>query len=286
MTHLLCSTGAFSRDPDVTDPRHIIDIAPTIDCDGIELIFYPAWYEQFDEVVDQFARHKNLWMSLHTEKSIGPLLGSSAVEDRQLAFDRLNLNCQLAAHLGIQRLVLHLWGLPTSDRSIETNISQLDKCMQISSMYGLELSIETVPCLESTPLTHIRRIISLFPETSVTLDTEFLAMHGELEEALADPQVRSATRHIHVKDFDGVMSNSDGSRRYLHPGEGNINLAIVVAECLRFPKNPAICLESTSVRGDGSVDLAQVSADVDFVRALCYRAPYILREGTVTPQSP
>jgi len=266
MTKILCSTGAFSRDPDVTFPDHIVDMAHRVTCDGFELILYPAWYDRLDEVADLFRRSGVRWMTLHAEKSIGPLLGSGDRDNAARALRRLEANCSFASQLDIPFLVLHLWGMPDSDRNIDTNLSYLDECLMLAEAHGIELSIETIPCLESSPLAHIRRIISTFPDISITLDSEFLAMHRELDAALQHVDVRSAMRHVHIKGFDGMMANPDGSRRYLHPGQGTIDLSSFISKVAELSQRPSLCLEATSVRRDGNVDVDQVIADLAFIR--------------------
>jgi sugar phosphate isomerase/epimerase len=265
MSHILCSTGAFSRDPDVTAPRDIIKKAKRIPCDGFELIFYPEWYNDIKAVTDEFQHAEVNWQALHTEKSIGPLLGTGSTDDAILALDRFRRNCEFAKALGISMLVLHLWGLPDSDTNISTNIKQLEEILRLVERFNLELTIETIPCINSTPLTHVRRIMSLFPSISLTLDTEFLAMHGELDAALEDSNIRSAIRHVHIKDFDGAMTNPDGSRRYLHPGEGSIDLTKFIHKVMQLEQRPSICLESTSVQPNGHVELATVVKDLGYL---------------------
>src|SRR5690606_11913951 len=137
-----------------------------------ELILYPAWYERLHDVARQFSRSGVDWKTLHTEKSIGPLLGSGNQDAARTALQRLDANCAFASRLSIPLLVLHLWGMPDSDRNIDINLSYLGECIRLADKYDVELSIETIPCVESTPLTHIERVISSFPEVSITLDTE------------------------------------------------------------------------------------------------------------------
>src|SRR5699024_12820981 len=63
------------------------------------------------------------------------------------------------------------------------------------------------------------------PRTRVTLDTEFLGNHGELEEAIADDALweSGAVDHVQIKDFAGSMTDDAGRRKYLHPGQGTLD---------------------------------------------------------------
>lgn len=98
-------------------------------------------------------------------------------------------------------------------------------------------------------------------------DPEFLALHDELDLALAGGDLLAETKIIHVKDYDGAFFDAQGRRRYLHPGEGRLDLAAVAAAANASPSSSLrLCLESSSVRADGSIDLGQVNADLAVLR--------------------
>lgn len=263
-----CSTGAFSRDPDLTDSVHVANTSPSVDADGFELIFYPSFYDNPPAVLANLRPYIGDWHSLHAEKSIGPLLGSAERTGVSFGLHRLRVNFEVAAELEIPLIVLHMWGLPDSDRHIERNFAAIDECLEIADEHGVTLSVETIPCLDSTPLDHIRAIRARAPQMAVTLDTEFLAMHAQLEAALGDHELMQAVRNIHLKDFDGNIQNEDGSRRYLHPGEGAIDFNAVLQASQAALHPPILCLESPSVRPNGSVDIDRINADLRYIRSL------------------
>lgn len=265
---ILCSTGAFSRDPDLTSPEIIFIGLAEIECDGFELIFYPAFYEEPESVRATLTPAKDKLQVLHCEKSIGPLLGTGDPQDATTALDRFQVNAELAAALGIKRLVLHLWGLPESDRFIERNLSYFEQCNEIAEFYGRQLTIESIPCLESTPLRHFRTLMASSDRAIFTLDTEFLAMHGELNIALADEALLARTRQIHLKDFGGSLVDEHGKRVYLHPGQGKVDFRDVLSKIHRTPNIVDICLESTSVDSTGDVHYEQVRQDLAFITAI------------------
>src|SRR5579884_835064 len=78
---LLCSTGAFSRYPDYTSYRATLTYGPQLDADGFELMFYPEWAEQLDEIAARLKQSELHFPALHTEKSVGTALGS--LQDRK-----------------------------------------------------------------------------------------------------------------------------------------------------------------------------------------------------------
>lgn len=236
-----------------------------IDCDGFELIFYPSFYECLDEFQHLPPSSQERLISLHTEKSIGPLLGSSSKSNIQMGLDRLQINARLAQHLNIERLILHLWGLPDSDEHIERNLAQLDAAFEIANDSSVTLTIESIPCVRHTPSSHLRFIADTHPNSRFTLDTEFLAMHDEISTAMEDLSILGRTDEIHIKDFNGSLIDSNGKRIYLHPGEGTIDFGYVCKKASSLPQIIDLCLESTSVEANGSVNISQVQRDLDFI---------------------
>lgn len=269
---ILCSTGAFSRDPDRTIPREIADHAQLIDCDGFELIFYPAFYEDVELCIRNLKPVAHLMQSLHTEKSIGPLLGEAVSDAINRGLARLETNARFAHELGIERLVLHLWGLPGSDQDIERNMAQIDASQEIVTRHGCHLSIESIPCLRETPVKHLETISDLHPEMPFTLDTEFLQMHGQLQQALESPAVFSRTEEIHIKDAGEALNDQNGKRIYLHPGEGVIDFDQVADHTVAAAHAIDWCLESSSVSADGSINGTQLQSDLIFMTETLARA--------------
>lgn len=265
---LYCSTGAFSRDPDLTDIDIIIEGTRQLACDGFELIYYPAFYDDPGTTTNLLWTIRDRLHVLHIEKSIGPLLGTGSAADAELALKRLATNAQLASDLEVERLVLHLWGLPDSDDDIDRNLSHYSECASIAESYGCRLTVESIPCRNETPLAHLRRVAAIHSDVAFTLDTEFLALHGELELAMSDGEILSRTEQIHLKDFGGSLVDEEGKRMYLHPGQRVIDFAALMDAINKVPKVIDLCLESTSVNESGFVDLKQVQLDLDFIMEL------------------
>src|SRR5699024_3028421 len=146
---------------------------------------------------------------LHTEKSIGSLASSPAPEDHERAAELLRANCHLATALGARTLVLHLWSQPDTEESVATAVATLPRLLDVTEEHGLDLSVETIWRVTSTPLPAIHASLAADPRTRVTLDTEFLGNHGELEEAIADDALweSGAVDHVQIKDFAGSMTD-------------------------------------------------------------------------------
>ncbi len=173
--HLLCSTGAFTRDPDRTDYRAILTYGPAFAVDGFELLFYPDWYPGIEGIATGLRASSLRFPVLHAEKSISPALGSDQPEVRALGLQRLRENCRLGGMLGATLLILHLWGLPGSDEHLDRNLDALTACLGIAADEGLTVAVETIPCVRADPLSNVRRALDRDARCLAALDTEFLA---------------------------------------------------------------------------------------------------------------
>jgi sugar phosphate isomerase/epimerase len=265
---LLCSTGTFSRFPDLTDYHSILTFGPWLEVDGFELMFYPDWTNEIEHIATALLKSGLRFPTIHAEKGIGPALVSSQPEEREQGWQWMQASCRLGNLLEANLLIFHLWGLPGSDERIEQNLQHLESCMKIAGDFGLQLAVETIPCQHHDPLSNVRRAIEQEPRVLVALDTEFLAMHNQLDTALEADWLwqHNRVRHIHIKDYDGGLYSTDNFRRYLHPGEG----------CINFPKffdmlrirnfSGSISLETSVVNRDGTRDIQQLKKSLSILR--------------------
>jgi sugar phosphate isomerase/epimerase len=265
---LLCSTGAFTRLPDRSDHSAILTFGPRLDVEGLELLVFPHW--ELRVVERDLVRSGLRFPAIHADKSVAEGLGSPNVAVRAAATARLIENIRLAESLESETVVLHLWGLPESDANIHGNLEAMAECHDVAAVAGVALAVETVPCTHGTPLANIRELLAAGRPLSVALDTEFLALHGELDRAVEAEWLwdTGAVEHVHIKDYDGAMYDGKGARRYLHPGEGEINFAAVVG-ALRDRKFAGyLSLESSAVEPNGDVDLERIKNSLVFLTGL------------------
>ncbi len=257
MIQLLCSTGTFSRFPDLTDYRSILTFGPELAVDGFELMFYPDWSAKLDQIAKELRTSGLKFPVIHAEKGIMPALISEKTDEVKQGWKWMQANCVLGELLDANLLIFHLWGFPTYDEELERNLYYLKDCIKIAGDYGLQLVVETVPCKYNDPLSNIRRALDQEPDMSIALDTEFLAMHNQLEAVNEADWLWQHNRinHIHIKDYDGSAYSTDNTRRYLHPGEGCINFLefFEMLKLRNFSGN--ISLESSIVNQDGSKDI-------------------------------
>lgn len=267
---LLCSTGAFSRYPQHTSYRAILSYGPQLAVDGFELMFYPEWAGQLDEIAAALKPSGLRFPALHAEKSVGTALGSSREEERSQGLRMLEANFRLGSALGTQLLVLHLWGWPELDDQLDINLQCLGSCLDLAESYGIELAVETIPGRRSDPLSNVRRAIEQDARAKVALDTEFLARYNQLDEALAAEWLwqEPLVRHIHIKDFESTLFSRENDRPYLHPGEGAIDFARVFATLKAHNFHGNISLEASAITADGIVDIPRIQRSLALLRRL------------------
>jgi sugar phosphate isomerase/epimerase len=233
-------------------------------------MFYPQWHGHLDAIGSDLLATGLRYPVLHAEKDISKGLPSLDKSEVGAALEMLDTNCRFAHGVGAGAIVLHLWGLPESDIYIERNIAALPGCLDIAESHNVILAIETVPCSNADPLTHIRCALQSDPRCAVALDTEFLEMHNQLGAALEADWLWRDNRvvHIHIKDYDGQASYPDGRRRYLHPGEGRIDFNHFF-HALRDRNYPGtISLEAPAFDAQDNVDLARLHASLENLRYL------------------
>ncbi len=267
---LLCSSGTFSRYPDRTSHEAILRYSPQLLVAGMEVMFYPQWHDHLDSIANDLLATGLSFPVLHAEKDISNGLPSLDESNVQAALEMFDTNCQFAHQIGAGVIVLHLWGLQESDKYIERNMAALPGCLDIAQRNNLTLAIETVPCSQADPLTHVHYAVQTDPRCAVTLDTEFLEMHNQLETALEADWLWRDNRvaHIHVKDYDGHPSHPDGRRHYLHPGEGRIDFDHFFHALHDRHYSGTISLEAPAFDSEDNVDLACLQASLENLRRL------------------
>ncbi len=266
---LLCSTGAISRGPDATNEARVERYGARIAADGLEVMIYDSWYGALGEIAGRF---RNLGLATpvtHGEKAIGPDLVAPDPAIRDRAFSRFDDNCRFTAAIGADRIVLHLWGLPDSDALIERQLDDLPALLDRADAHGVTLAVEAIPCVVSDPLAVVRRVLERDARARVAIDTEFLAMHGQLDAVFAADWLWAADAvvHVHIKDYNGTLVDETGRRRYLHPGEGAIPFDAWFGQLAGRGYRAAISLESPVVDHTGEVSIDRANASVAWLRS-------------------
>lgn len=267
---VLCSTGAMITRFNGRDPRLLKDFWPRLEADGIEFMVYPSWDGELDEniaAVKRISREAGMIIPvLHMDKRIGELLSLGSDDEIREAGERFQKNLLIARDLGAELAVLHLWGGAASDHHIERNFSVLVDYMTDAERAGVTLTVENVVCAVETPLTHLRRVMDIYPDALFTVDTKMAEFHRELPATLAEERLWDGrTRHLHVNDYGGgVKDFSD--LRVLHMGDGHVDFKPFFEKIRATDYSGWLTVESSSVFPDGTVDFTKLNRTLGNVR--------------------
>ncbi|MBA3377962.1 MAG: TIM barrel protein [Chloroflexia bacterium] len=222
---VLCSTGVIARGPQAQSEHRIIEIAPRLSADGVEVMIYGSWYGRLDEVAVLLAQSGLSMPVTHGVKSIGPDLVANGDLVHERALRRFDDNCRFTARIGADRVVLHLWGLPDADALIDRQLEALPTLLDIADRHGMMLALEAIPCVVHDPLSLIHPVLETDSRARIALDTEFLGMHGQLDDVFAAGSgipgrwpmctSRTSTATSLMGQRDGAATSSpgrDGSR--------------------------------------------------------------------------
>jgi len=266
---ILCSTGTFSRSSDPASYQAILTYGPQLAVDGLEVIFYPQWYPDQERIVGMLRTCGLKFPVLHLDKRIGGAFGNSNPAEQEQGVSWFEQNCAFAQQIGACIAVLHLWGMPHVDTHLEHNLRPLTRCLDIAEQYRLELAIETIPCTSSDPLSNVKRACEHDARSRIALDSEFLAIHNQLDDVFEATWLWQAglVGHVHLKDYDGNPF-LEGGRRYLHLGEGQIDFGRFVRQLRAGGFDGGLSLESRAIDNEGRVDVARIQASLQLVRHL------------------
>lgn len=260
----LCSTGAFSHDPDLTTIDIVTSGMRRLPGTPFEVIFYHSWYENAQQIARQITAVDASTPVVHAEKSIGPLLVDAG--HREQVFDLFEINCRFARAIGAGILVLHLWGLPDSDTRIDDQLATLPRLLDIADRYQLTVSVETLLCRSSTPIDVAARLLSTDARVKITADTGFLAMHDQLRAVISDDRLWTSTgiNHVHLKDYADPSVGWEQAG-YLHPGQGSLALTDFVAGLKTRHYSGSITLEAPARDEHGVPDVDRIQRSLEWI---------------------
>lgn len=258
---ILCSSGVFFHRaddgrlfvPGDSDLEAVVAYGPRMPVDGIELLVTRRMVGTLGAAADLLSDVPLRFPVIH-----GPKLAGAALPDEG-AVSILAESAAFASRLGAHSMVLHLWDLPDSDVDMAGRLDAVVVAADVAADHGIRLLIETIPCVHGTPLKNLRLVVDHEPRVAIALDTEFLAMHDELDEALATDWLWAGglVGHIHLKDFDGSPVGPDGLRRYLVPGNGGIDFGAVFDALGRRGFSGSVSLEAVTWLPDGRPDIEE-----------------------------
>lgn len=254
MSRILCSTGALIGRPNGRNFRLLSECIGRLACDGFEFMLYDSWYDRLEELEEYFRSLPVRFPCFHVEKRVGELISHGGEEELTQAFSLFEINCSFASKLSSELLVLHLWSGLDSDKNIEHNIGAFGRLKEIAERYDLLLTVENVVCNHADPMTHMKRLVEVYPDISFTYDTKMAEFHRQLyditlpESAHLLPHIK----HMHINDYKGGIKDWS-SLRTLPVGEGQIDFARWFHTVREIRYNGDFTVEATVFDASGEI---------------------------------
>ena len=260
---LLCSTGIITHFPDFPNHRPIIENRSKIHSDHFELMIYPNWYANIDEIIADFISENITFLVAHADKRIGSLICEFGSREYREALDIFAMNCDIAKQVGADFVVLHLWGLPCSDENFKTNLAALGRCMRIAEGFDIDVTVEPIYCSTRDPLTNFLDITKHYPSCGITMDLRILAYHDQIADLyhcdwIWDRQIK----HFHMNDYTGPSFNINGGT---HPGLGDIDFDALFQFLALKDFLGTFTLEAASLDENGRIQFQKLNKSLDFV---------------------
>lgn len=269
MRKLLCSTGCLCTMRNGRDRRLIAKAAPLSHCDGFEFMMYGSWYDSWRHVLADINVGGLCIPTFHVEKKVGERITLGEIDEARHCF---RINAEMAAELGAEKLVLHLWDGRPSDGNIAANYAAYAYLRDIAAENGVLLTVENAVRVNSTPLDHLARLRDIYPGIAFTYDFKMAQFHGQVEKTFDAEHAwlwQGAVKHVHFSDFGGETLEW-AALRSLHPGEGRIDFRYICENLKRVGYDGYVTIESTSVAEDGSIQTEKLNRSIDFIRKLMY----------------
>ena len=268
MHRVLCSTGTMIGRPNGRNWRLLAPCREKLRCDGLEFLMYDTWYPEAEEIAG-FVKNLGLPVPvMHCEKHIGESISRRENGDWEEALRQFETNCQMAAFLGAEKMVMHLWDGVTSDQYFSNNLEMYGTLKEIARRHGVFLTIENVVCNQQDPLTHWRELMDRDPEVRFTFDTKMAAFHDELL-CMYEPQNRDLWAHIahlHINDYGGGYMDW-ANLKTLHVGEGKLNFARFFSFVDQCAYQGDFTVEATSFLPDGVIHWDDLNRTFDRIRS-------------------
>lgn len=265
MQKLLCSTGCLCTMRNGRDYRLIEGAAREINYYGLEFMMYGSWYDSWRQVLaDLKAMGLNI-PTFHVEKRVGERITLGEIEEARKCF---RVNCEMAAELGAEKLVMHLWDGRPSDGNFQQNAAEYAVLNDIAREYGRLLTVENVVCLYNDPLSNLTALHDMYPDISFTYDFKMAQFHDQVKNTFDEAHRwlwQGPVKHVHFSDIDA--DPMDWTKlRSLHPGEGRIDFAYVCQKLNEVNYDGYITIESTSVAEDGRIETEKLNNSLAKIR--------------------
>lgn len=267
---ILCSTGAIGYYPVNPDAALMMDVFPRLSADGYEVMIDRAVPPNAAEWSAQLRSAGIPVGMVHIGKATGECFSTDDPARHRDGLEKLAADLAIARMFGADRAVLHLWGWPDNDRNFARTTGSLETGLAIAGKLGVELLVETIPCVERTLVERMRELHESFPRLRFTVDSRLLAIQDAIGAVMEADWLWSdgLVAHVHVSD---CRRNADGvpeQRPILQPGAGCIDFDAFFAGLRRHGYTGAITLEAPAVDpATRAVDVGMLNGSFAYIRA-------------------
>lgn len=270
LNEIYLSTGAILGRRNGFDFRVLTEHYNAFHCDGFEFMMFRDSYDSYARIPEwlRACRSRGIRIAaFHADKHIGDLLSDPDELSLSAALALFEKNCEYAAAFGADRVIVHCWGVPDSDKNAPMLYERIGLMLEIAAQYSVEMLIEGIFCTQKSPLFHMKKLAVMYDTLGFTLDTRCAQFHRELYTMLDDKELwPDRIRHVHIGDYSG--GRCDWSKIYpiYQPGAGDINWLLVFDRLRANGYTGALTLEAPAVHAKG-VDVVQLNTSLDYLRA-------------------
>lgn len=268
MSRILCSTGALLQYGG--DYKKLGMISKQLLCDGYEFMMDSPYYSEADALKKYLRKIKLYIPVFHCEKSIGENISKGGEEKLNDAYNKFEINCDIAKSVGAEKMVVHLWDGRTSDSNFKNNLTAYFDLRRIAEKYGLDLLIENVVCNVENPMKHMCQLREKYPDVHFVFDTKMAAFHDQLN-LLYEEEYEWLWReghicHYHVNDYAGGYMDWENLRS-LPIGKGKINFARFFEFVNKTGYDGFFTVEATAHNEDGIVNVEILNEQFKYIKA-------------------
>lgn len=263
MNKIYLSTGAFVNRVNNRNWHLLTKYHDRIDCDGFELMIYESFLDCYEEMIREYSGEKINIPVVHAIKNIGDNL--SDPDCLMQATDLMKSCCEIATRLGAEKIVVHCWGIPLSDKYFQMITERIGIMKEIAEKYNLDFLPENSFCVHGSPYEHFVALSEIYPDIGFIIDTRCAQFHSELETFVTSSLLdEGRIHHFHLNDYDGGYKDWNAMYPIPQPGDGKIDWDFFF-NSVKGKYDGSFTLEAPSALPDG-IDDAVFNKSIDFIR--------------------
>lgn len=238
-----CSTSCIPH----RDPAHVESLLPSVDTDSFELFLFSHW----DKADLPHLFHGYPFFSVHGTKNLSLVLE----EDVEKGIALLKEDITVAYEVEASIVVLHAYNSLNATPNLHRVVEALSRTEAFAHEHSMSLSLELIPHV-TLSLPDIATFFSHY-NALFTIDIEYASKYNCLHELLSHA---SRVNNVHVRDYDGQWI-LDGKRRYLKPGDGNLDFDSIFSAFTRAGYENTYTLEAPHA------SVEEINASMEWLRA-------------------